>query len=175
MTTRPVAQTPWGEIEVSDSHVHFFSHRFFALLGSQLPQAATVPEICAKAGVTPPPEEPAALASQWVAELDRNHVASAALIASLPGDEESVAAALRAAPGRFYGFFFVNPLAENALSHAQTALDQGLSTLCLFPAMHGYPLNSPAVEPFFRMAAERSAVVFVHCGVLSVGIRKRLG
>ena len=39
------------------------------------------------------PGTPDALADRWVAELDRHQVARAALIASVPGDEESVAAA----------------------------------------------------------------------------------
>ncbi len=34
-------QSPWGEIEVADAHVHFFSHRFFAALAAQ--KAAQAP------------------------------------------------------------------------------------------------------------------------------------
>lgn len=168
-------QSPWGEIEVWDAHVHFFSRRFYALLGEQM-AAGTGPEaVCAKAGVAAPPEDPAELARLWAAELDRHGVAGAALLASLPGDEGSVAAALRAVPGRFYGHFFVNPLASGALERARRALDDGMRTICLLPAMHGFSLGDRSVEPFLSLAAERGANVFVHCGVLSVGIRKRLG
>lgn len=167
--------TVWGELEVADAHVHFFSHGFYSQLGKQMERAATVEEVCARAGVAAPPEEAAALGRQWAAELDRHGVAQAALMASLPGDEGSVAEALKAAPGRFYGFCMVNPLAEGAARRAQAALDSGLKTLCLFPAMHGFGLNEERVEPFLKLASERGAAVFVHCGVLSVGIRQRLG
>lgn len=168
-------ESPWGPLELSDAHVHFFSHGFYSLLSGQAPDRPSVPVLCERAGVTPPPEDPAALARLWSEELDRHGVSTAALLASLPGDEDSVAAALRAAPGRFHGFFFVNPLAPDSDERARRALDQGLSALCLLPAMHGFALNDPAVEPFFALAAERRALVFVHCGVLSVGIRRKLG
>ena len=171
----PTMDTPWGPLVVSDSHVHFFSYRFFSLLAAQLPNPSSVSGLCAQAGVDAPPEDPAEFASLWAAELDRHNVSSAALLASLPGDEDSVAAAIRAVPGRFHGFFFVNPLADGAITRAEAALDNGLSTLCLLPAMHGFSLNSAVVEPFFSLAGQRRATVFVHCGVLSVGIRKRLG
>jgi len=32
---RPVMETPWGALAVSDAHIHFFSHRFFATLAEQ--------------------------------------------------------------------------------------------------------------------------------------------
>jgi hypothetical protein len=168
-------ESPWGEIEVWDAHVHFFSHRFFGLLGEQMAERTGTEAVCAKAGVAVPPEDPAELARLWAAELDRHAVAGAALLASLPDDEGSVAAALRAVPGRFCGHFFVNPLAGGALEKAESAFNDGLRTLCLLPAMHGFSLGDRRVEPFLSLAAERGANVFVHCGVLSVGIRKKLG
>ena len=33
-------QTPWGEIAVADAHVHFFSRRFFAAMGTQCGKTA---------------------------------------------------------------------------------------------------------------------------------------
>ncbi len=48
--------------------------------------------------------------------------------------------------------------------------------MCLFPALHGYALGDPAVRMVFEVAAARSGtVVFAHCGVLSIGARKKLG
>ena len=41
--------------------------------------------------------------------------------------------------------------------------------------MHGYRLDDPAVTTVFERAAAANAAVFVHCGVLTVGVRKRLG
>ena len=41
--------------------------------------------------------------------------------------------------------------------------------------MHGFGLDDERVVPVFEAAAERRGAVFVHCGVLSVGVRRKLG
>jgi predicted TIM-barrel fold metal-dependent hydrolase len=169
--------SPWGPITVSDAHVHFFSYGFFSGLAAQIP-GATVEGIGRTLGWTMPPQEPEQLAAAWVYELDRHGVERAALIASAPGDEESVAAAVRAHPRRFYGYFMVNPLADDAVARTQGALDRsGMHGVCLFPAMHRYFLHSsPALAILDVVQATRPrTVVFVHCGALSVGVRTKLG
>jgi uncharacterized protein len=164
-------ETTWGKLAVRDAHVHFFSHRFFALLTGAEPEVAT-----GKLGWETPPAEPELLADRWVAEMDTHGVDTAALIASMPGDEDSVARAMRRQPGRFYGYFLVNPLAADALERTARALEQGLRTVCLFPAMHRYSVAEDRLTPFWEMLAARPGTnVFVHCGVLSVGVRKKLG
>ena len=47
--------------------------------------------------------------------------------------------------------------------------------VALFPAMHRYRLDDDAVEKVFEAASQSGSAVFVHCGVLSVGVRKKLG
>jgi predicted TIM-barrel fold metal-dependent hydrolase len=111
-----------------------------------------------------------------VAELDRHQVARAALIASVPGDEESVAIAVAKHPSRFVGFFMLNPAASDAAERLSRALDLWkLRAACLFPAMHHYELDDERVAATFESASSRGAAVFVHCGVLTVGVRKMLG
>ena len=52
----------------------------------------------------------------------------------------------------------------------------GLRVACLFPAMHHVPLTDPRVHRVVEaVAAQPGTAVFVHCGVLSVGVRKKLG
>jgi predicted TIM-barrel fold metal-dependent hydrolase len=104
-------------------------------------------------------------------------VARSALIASVPGDEPSVAAAVSRHPGRFVGFFMVDPSAEDAAERVSNAITTlGLRVACLFPAMHHVTLNDPRVERVVNAVAARpGTAVFVHCGVLSVGVRKKLG
>lgn len=52
----------------------------------------------------------------------------------------------------------------------------GVRMVCLFPAMHGYTVTDPRVEGLAdALAHVPGTVLFVHCGVLSVGIRKKLG
>jgi predicted TIM-barrel fold metal-dependent hydrolase len=159
-------QTPWGSFEVSDAHVHFFSRRFVEALGSQCGKDAAAVAAIAGWDLPGTTEE---LAHRWAAEFDRQGIARSALIASIPGDEYSVTAAMAACPGRFYAFAMVNPLAENV------SIAPGLHAICLFPAMHRYSLHDARVETLLQQAAERRCAVFVHCGVLTVGVRKKLG
>jgi predicted TIM-barrel fold metal-dependent hydrolase len=95
----------------------------------------------------------------------------------VPGDAESVIAAVRRHPRRFVGFFMVDPAAADAAERTRTALGElGLRTMCLFPAMHHVPLHDSRVQRLLEVAsAHAGAAVFVHCGVLSVGARARLG
>lgn len=158
---------------ICDSHIHFFSPGFFAALGAD------------RSAITALgwefPDSTEALAARWLNALDQHGVTRAALMASLPGDADSVAKAVALNPGRFVGFFMVDPTRQDAIDYAKRALDEGLRTICLFPAMHGYPLHDSRVSELFDLAASRrggtvdQVAVFVHCGVLSVGIRKKLG
>jgi len=167
-------QTPWGEFAVSDAHVHFFSRHFFAALGEQC--GKTAEQVAQTAGWALPAEDPAELARAWVQELDQQGVARAALIASIPGDEPSVEAAVSAFPDRFFGYFMVNPTEAGAVERTQIALRCGLHAICLFPAMHRYSIQDPRAESVIDAAAGFSGrAVFVHCGVLTVGVRKKLG
>lgn len=160
-------QTPFGECAVWDAHVHLFSRRFFDSLGAQA--GRTSGAVAAGLSWDLPPEKPEDLASRWVAELDRHGVARAALIASMPGDEGSVSAAVAAYPDRFLAYAMVNPTADKPPVLA------GLHGVCFFPAMHRYYMHDARVEPLLAQAAAQGSLVFVHCGVLTVGVRNKLG
>ncbi len=160
-------QTPWGECVVRDAHVHFFSRKFFESLSAQTGKPAA--DVAATLGWELPPEDPAQLASKWAAELDEHGVESACLIASIPGDEASVLAAAEACPGRIVPYAMVNPLADGS------RVTPGLRGVCLFPAMHRFAMHDDGVVAIVEQAASNGCVVFVHCGVLTVGVRKRLG
>jgi uncharacterized protein len=123
------------------------------------------------------PQTPEALADRWVQELDAKDVRRAAAIASVPGDEASVAAAVARHPSRLVGFFMLDPAAPDAVPRARRALsEQGLKGLCLFPAMHLVSLHDERTLRVVEVAAATAgAVVFVHCGLLSVGVRRKLG
>jgi hypothetical protein len=167
-------QTPWGEFEVSDAHVHFFSPGFFGTLGNQA--GKSVDEVARMLGWRIP-ASCEALAETWKQTLDAEGVAKAALIASIPGDEDSVATAVSLYPDRFHGYFMANPLAPDGITRIRAALAGGaLQGVCLFPAMHHYSAADTRVRPVFEAAAEHpGAIVFVHCGVLTVGVRRKLG
>lgn len=145
-------------MELSDAHVHFLSDGFFQLL------AGDSQSVCAKLNWEAPPADPVALASRWLQVLDPNGVRRVALIASLPGDEASVLAARAAYPNRFLAFAMVNPLAG-------TPPAAGLDAVCLFPAMHRYSIGSDEAA----RVIDGASTIFVHCGLLTVGVRKKLG
>ena len=157
---------------INDGHIHFFSPSFFAGLGADSKAVAALgwdlPESVEKLGM------------RWVAELNTHKVDKAALIASLPGDADAVAKAVAMNADRFVGFFMVDPTREDAVAYVERALDEGLRAICLFPAMHRYALHDERVARVFELAAGRRGgtvdpiAVFVHCGVLSVGVRKKL-
>jgi uncharacterized protein len=152
---------------INDAHCHFFSTPFFSPLGGDAALAKLGWEA---------PGEPAALADRWAAELDRHHVARAALIASVPGDAASVATAVGRHPRRFVGFFMADPTRPDAAAQAAAALESGLRTICLFPAMHHFHIHDQRALALFELAASKpGTAVFAHCGVLSVGVRRKLG
>jgi predicted TIM-barrel fold metal-dependent hydrolase len=165
-------------MNVNDSHCHFLSSRFFEVLGVEKygdGRRMTADAVAAELGWEPP-GDPQALAQRWVKELDLHRVSRAVLIASVPGDEGSVGAAVAAHPDRFVGFFVVNPAAQGALERARQAFSTvGMRGACLFPAMHGYRLDDETVGRLFEVAAEHKAAIFAHCGYLSIEARARLG
>jgi predicted TIM-barrel fold metal-dependent hydrolase len=158
-----------------DAHCHFLSAGLFRTIGAETgtlaDAAAAVP---AKLGWDPPGDA-VALATRWTSEFDHHSVTRAMLIASVPGDEASVAAAVHAYPARIEGAFMFNPATADATSRLDAAFDAGLRMACLFPAMHRYSLDEPFVDAVFQAAARRGRAVFVHCGFLSVGLRTKLG
>ena len=157
---------------INDGHIHFFSPSFFAGLGADQKAVAALG--------WDHPESVEKLGTRWVAELDTHKVHKAALIASLPGDADAVAKAVALNSDRFVGYFMLDPTREDATAYVERALDEGLRTICLFPAMHRYSLHDEKVARVFELAAGRRGgtvdpiAVFVHCGVLSVGVRKKL-
>lgn len=169
---------------INDAHCHFFSSDFFTALARQRAAASGAiatplplpADICAELKWDDP-GTPVALADRWVQELDRHGVARAALIASVPGDEASVAGAIAAHPDRLVGFFMADPSHADAAERTRHALQTlGLRAVCLFPAMHHVPLDDDRTRRVVDAAAAvPGSAVFVHCGVLSVGVRRALG
>ena len=160
---------------IADAHCHFFSQRFLEILTKGTPLAdGGVAAVCERLGWDVPGDA-GGLADRWVDELDAHGVGRAALIASAPDDEPSVAAAVARHPARFVGYFMFNPIASDADLRLERAVGMNLRTICLFPAMHGYRLDDSRVAAVFATAERERLAVFCHCGVLTVGVRKKLG
>ena len=80
-------------------------------------------------------------------------------------------------PGRFVGFFMVDPTQPDAAGRrGRRSIATACAAICLFPAMHRFPIQDERARAMFELAASKpGTAVFVHCGVLSVGVRKKLG
>ena len=181
---------------INDGHCHFFSTELFVGLARQRQDRAAPPPppgsfqeameedvnrqlavaLCDELGWETPGSA-FTLADRWARELDDHGIARAALIASVPSDETSVAAAVARHPSRFVGFFMLDPSAGDPVARARRAVGElGLRGICLFPAMHHVPLHDDRIQQIVGVAAAHpGTAVFVHCGVLSVGVRKKLG
>lgn len=178
MPSEPSTSDETRRLTVHDAHCHFLSSRFFEALGREKfgPDARLSSDHVASELGWDAPGSTEALADRWVMELDRYDVSRAALIASIPGDEESVAAAVARHPTRLLGFFVLNPMAPDAHSRAQRAFsDLGLRCVCLFPTMHRYRLDDERVTKLFELAGAHGGAIFAHCGYLSIEARSRLG
>jgi predicted TIM-barrel fold metal-dependent hydrolase len=160
---------------LNDSHCHFFTEGFFAALAWQRGRAESIEDLTRELGwETPGSAEQ--LADRWVRELDAHGVSRAVLIGSVSRDEEAVGAAVARHPTRLVGFCMVDPSAGDATERARRGLGEfGLKAVCLFPAMHHVALDDLRTDRILDVAAAHpGAAVFVHCGVLSVGVRKKL-
>lgn len=167
-----LAETPWGGLEIADAHVHFFSPAFYKSLSEQKNDEA-VGEVLGW-------EEPTsslALATRWAAELNLARVERALLIGSVPNDTRSLGEAIESFPDRFSGVYMANPTLPSADIRFQGAYrEDQVSGVFFFPAMHHYSLHDDKVCALLQViAGHPNPVVYVHCGVLSVGFRKKLG
>jgi predicted TIM-barrel fold metal-dependent hydrolase len=122
-----------------------------------------------------PTPDHVALGRRWVQEMDRHGLDRMVLIASLPGDEGSVLAAARAFPLRIVGYFMLDPTKPDAAERTRRALSDGLRGVCLFPAMHHFHVWEERCYPVYEAAQAAGATVFIHFGILKMGIRDKLG
>ena len=167
-----LANTPWGGIEIADAHVHFFSPAFFQSIAEQK-NDQFFPKILG----WDEPTSPEALAMHWVSELDRHNIQKALLIASIPNDTKSVGPPVQNNPDRFSSIYMANPLLPSPDIRFQAAANEdSVSGIFLFPAMHHYPMHHDKVCALVQVVGSKPGnLVYVHCGVLSIGFRKKLG
>jgi len=167
-----LADTPWGGVEIADAHVHFFSPAFFQSVAEQKGD----PFVGRLLGWDEP-TSPEALAMRWAGELDKSSVQKAMLVASIPNDTRSVGAAVNSYPERFSAVYMANPLLPSPDIRYQAAVSEDqVSGVFLFPAMHHYPIHHDKVCALIQVVgAHPGSLVYVHCVVLSIGFRRRLG
>jgi predicted TIM-barrel fold metal-dependent hydrolase len=166
----------FSEPMINDAHCHFFTEGFFAALAWQRGRAESIEDLTGELAWEAPGKAEQ-LADRWVRELDAHGVSRVSLIGSVSRDEDAVGAAVAAHPSRIVGFFMVDPSAGDATERARRGLEEfGLKAACLFPAMHHVALDDVRTDRILDIVARHpGAAMFVHCGVLSLGVRKKLG
>ncbi|MBI4573141.1 MAG: amidohydrolase family protein [candidate division NC10 bacterium] len=172
-------KTELGEMRVIDAHAHFFSYpfimQFVEALRPDLPKDDPYRGLAERLGWELPTPDHAALGRRWVQEMDKHGLDRMVLMASLPGDEGSVLAAARAFSERIIGYFMLDPTTPDAVERTARALAEGLRGVCLFPAMHHFHVWEKACYPLYEAAQAAGAIVFIHFGILKIGVRDKLG
>jgi len=163
-------------IDVFDAHVHFFSPAFFRSLSEQLGPPASEADIAGRLGWDVP-ESAESLADRWIDELDRNGVQRAMVIASTLGDATSVGVAVTRHPDRLSAVYMLNPMLPGADMRLSSAIaEHKVSGFFLFPAMHHYLVQDHHVRSLLGIVSSYpNTIVYVHCGALSMGFRRKLG
>lgn len=165
---------------IVDFHSHFFSSAFFQTLATQSPlpgdPLGRMKSVAAKAGIELPDEDLGAHLARWIAELDRHGVLHLCTFASAPEEIPSVVQAAALSRGRLSAFALVNPRAEGVVLTVKTLLAEGrIRGVLVFPAMHHFRIDGPEAKALLQVLEERSAVIFVHCGLLIVKLRDLFG
>ncbi len=168
-------QTTFGEVRVFDAHTHFLTQSFLANLGQQAGMSTDAAAVARRLEWDVPPADGAEVGRRWVAELEKHGVDRAVGIHTLPGDLEQANAGIAAASGRLTGYVMINPLAQGALAMLEKAVTLGFRGLALFPGLFRFSMTSDAVYALLQVANLRRMNVMVHCGVLKVAFRNKLG
>src|ERR1051326_1585245 len=167
---------PGTNYRIFRSHTHFFAHSFYANLGALAGLGEDVAAVTQKLGWERPPEDSAQIAARWVGEMDRHGVERMVSIHTLPGDLEQTARGIQSAAGRLVGYVMVNPLTAEALQTVQRAVSEfGFRGIALFPALFRFAITAEPVYAILDFANRHGLNVFVHCGVLKIGFRAKLG
>jgi len=168
---------------IFDAHAHLFSRMFYSMLWRQKKGNGTMAcesdlrTMLEGIHLELPPADPAEHAALWVKQMDQHEISRMVLFTSLPGEQNAVAAAVKAFPDRLTGYTMVDPHASGALELARRDISElGLRGLELFPAMHRFdPSDEKLLYPYYQLAAELRVPIFCHVGLLRVKLREKLG
>ena len=167
------------EFKTDDRERHtlsFLFDKFFETLGAERYRTATpAVQVAGELGWEAPADA-SSLADRWVAELDRNHVSRAALIASVPGDEESVSPRFDATR-RASSVLRDQPSGGRGGSNVlvvRFTISACAACVCLRRSI-AIRWTTTASPRSSKQRARMGAAVFAHCGYLSIEARVRLG
>ncbi len=167
-------------MQLVDFHTHFFCRDFFDALVAQSPlpgdDASRLEDLTSVTGIELPDADLAKHTRRWLAEMDDKGLDHMVTFASLPEEVPAVAEAVRMSEGRLSGVALVNPKAPDAPAKVRELLEGGAyKGVLIFPAMHHYRIDGPEARAVYEVLADFRAPVYVHCGLLVVSLRDRLG
>ena len=167
-------------MRIVDAHAHLFSRPFFDTLAALSPRAGTASEKLAalvrETGIELPDPDVRAHARRWIEHLDAAGVARTAAFASVPQEVPAVQAAVVAHPERLVGVALVDPRASGVEQRVAEWLGGGaFRGVLTFPAVHHFRVGAPELRPLLAVLARERAVLYLHCGLLVVRLRDRLG
>jgi uncharacterized protein len=163
-----------------DFHSHLLARSFFDTLVARSPLEGPSEEIlgrvAAAADIELPPPDTAHLLERWIGEIDRFGVQHLVLGAGLPEEARALAEAAAPWKERISTLVAIDPTAPRAVDRTEELLEEwGLQGALLFPALHGYPLHSPALDAVLAMLEEHGVPVVVHCGLSGIPLYERFG
>ena len=167
--------TAFGPHRIFDAHTHFFTQGFLANLGKVAGLQPDAAIVALRLGWEVPPKEPAEVGRVWLTEFDKYGVDRAIAIHTLPGDLETAGAGIAATAGRLTGYVTIDPASPTAVTTLGRAIALGFRGLALFPGMFRFSMTSDAAYVLLQMANTHRMNVMVHCGVLKVSFRNKLG
>jgi predicted TIM-barrel fold metal-dependent hydrolase len=167
-------------MRVIDCHTHFFSRPFFETLAKLAPGAdepgAKLARLAEQTGIDLPPADLGRHLGRWLEQLDKHQVDHMVTFASLYEEVPAVTEAMRAAGGRLSACAMVNPRTPGIAEELWSLLtESGFCGALLFPAIHHFGMRSEEAKQVLHVLDDRKALVFVHCGLLSIKIRDLLG
>lgn len=169
-----------GLFKIFDAHVHFYSNAYFRFLVRQKPNRADLSSelrtIASKGHIEIPGEDPAQLAKRWIEVIDKWKIEKILLIASIPGDEESVVKAVAAYPDRCSGLFTIDPNSNLLMENAQKQLKENkLRGMVLYPSLYQISVNDEWLYSLYALAQETNAVIMAQFGKLLMRPREFAG
>lgn len=155
-------------MEIIDIHTHLFSRGYFDALSGGDEQA--LKRIAREGSIAIPPPDLTAHTMRWVSEMDVNGVSGLVTFASVPEEIPAVRQAVARAGGRLAGVAVVDPRVKESV---EAAADRNLCGVVLFPALYHHFVGE--LKEMLGVLDLRQAIVFVHCGLLTLKIRDLLG
>jgi predicted TIM-barrel fold metal-dependent hydrolase len=165
---------------LADFHTHLFSRSLFEALGAASPLRGTPAErlerVTRTLGVALPSADAGEHLARWLDEMERHGVSHLVSFASAPEEHAVVSELAPRARDRVSFFAFADPRRAQAADELHRLLELGsVRGALFFPALHHYRLSSPEAAALFEVLDAHGAPAIVHCGLLKMPLRERLG